>query len=57
MCVEAGVKMSIDSDAHSISHFDFIEYGIAQARRGWCTKNDLINAWPVEKMLSFLKNK
>ena len=57
MCVEAGVKMSIDSDAHSISHFDFIEYGIAQARRGWCTKNDIINAWPVEKMLSFLKNK
>ena len=56
-CVEAGVKMSIDSDAHSKAHFPFLEYGIAQARRGWATKNDIINAWPVEKMSGFLKKK
>lgn len=54
-CVEQGVKMSIDSDAHSIAHFQFLEYGIAQARRGWAKKADIINAWPVEKMLGFLK--
>lgn len=54
-CVEAGVKMSIDSDAHSGSHFEFLEYGIANARRGWAKKSDIINAWPVEKMLGFLK--
>ena len=55
MCVQVGVKMSIDSDAHAPSHFEFLEFGIAQARRGWATKNDIINAWPVEKMLKFLK--
>jgi DNA polymerase (family 10) len=55
MCVTAGVKMSIDSDAHSPTHFPLLEYGIAQARRGWATKNDIINAWPVEKMKSLLK--
>ncbi|MDO8504769.1 MAG: DNA polymerase/3'-5' exonuclease PolX [Candidatus Liptonbacteria bacterium] len=54
-CVEAGVKMSIDSDAHSPAHFEFLEYGIAQARRGWSEKKDIINAWPVDKMLGFLK--
>ncbi len=54
-CVESGVKMSIDSDAHSVQHFKFLEIGIAQARRGWATKSDVINAWPLEKMLSFLK--
>lgn len=54
-CVEAGVMMSIDSDAHNDNQLYFTEYGIAQARRGWATKNDIINAWPVEKMLSFLK--
>lgn len=54
-CVEAGVKMSVDSDAHSVGHFKFLEIGIAQARRGWATKNDIINSWPVEKMLGFLK--
>ena len=55
MCVEAGVKMSIDSDAHSVSHFKYLEMGIAQARRGWAEKKDIINAWPVEKMLGMLK--
>ncbi|MFY9463025.1 MAG: DNA polymerase/3'-5' exonuclease PolX [Candidatus Sungiibacteriota bacterium] len=54
-CVDAGVKMSIDSDAHSVRHFQYLAYGIAQARRGWAEKKDIINAWPVEKMLSMLK--
>ncbi len=54
-CVEAGVKMSIDSDAHSPTHYPYLEYGIAQARRGWAEKKDIINAWPVEKMLQSLK--
>ena len=54
-CVEAGVKMSIDSDAHAVAHFDFLECGIAQARRGWAERKDIVNAWPAEKMLRFLK--
>jgi DNA polymerase (family 10) len=54
-CVEAGVKLSIDSDAHNSKHYLNLEYGIAQARRGWATRADIINAWPVEKMLAFLK--
>lgn len=54
-CVEVGVKMSIDSDAHATAHLDFLECGIAQARRGWAERKDIINAWPVEKMLKFLK--
>jgi DNA polymerase (family 10) len=49
------VKISIDSDAHNISHFKYLELGIAQARRGWLSKDDVINAWPVEKMLKMLK--
>ncbi|MBI2013482.1 MAG: DNA polymerase/3'-5' exonuclease PolX [Candidatus Colwellbacteria bacterium] len=54
-CVDAGVKLAIDSDAHSVSHLKFLDYGISQARRGWAKKSDIINAWPVEKMLSMLK--
>jgi DNA polymerase (family 10) len=54
-CIGAGVKISIDSDAHSAGQVGFLELGIAQARRGWATKKDVINAWPLEKMLKFLK--
>ena len=53
--IKIGVKFSVDSDAHSINHFQYLEYGIAQARRGWATKSDIINtkSWP--EMLKFLK--
>lgn len=52
---EAGVKMVINTDAHHKDHLRFMEYGIAQARRGWAEKKDIINCWPVEKMLKMLK--
>jgi DNA polymerase (family 10) len=52
---EAGVKMVINTDSHHRDQMRFIEYGIAQARRGWAEKKDIINCWPLEKMLKFLK--
>ena len=54
-CVEVGVKMSIDSDAHAATHLSYLPFGIAQARRGWAGREDIINCWPLEKMLAFLK--
>ncbi len=53
--IVVGVKFSIDSDAHAAGHFSLLEYGVGEARRGWATRRDIINAWPVEKMLKFLK--
>ncbi len=54
-CVEAGVKLAIDSDAHNIYQLHYLVYGLSQARRGWVKKSDVVNAWPVEKMLKMLK--
>ena len=53
--VEMGIKLSIDSDAHSIYHFQYLEYGIAQARRGWAEKKDVINTRSWQEMLRLLK--
>lgn len=55
-CVDANVKMSIDSDAHATAHLEFLDLGVAQARRGWATRGDIINAWPLKKCLGFLKD-
>jgi DNA polymerase (family 10) len=55
MCVDAGVPMAIDSDAHTVAHYAALEFGIMQARRGWATKKDIVNAWPAEQMLKRLK--
>lgn len=54
-CVAKGVRLAIDSDAHAQNHFDFLEYGIAQARRGWAEKKDIVNSRPLDKMLKMLK--
>ena len=54
-CVRQGVKLGIDSDAHDKAHFAVLEYGIAQARRGWARREDVINAWPIDRMLAMLK--
>ena len=52
---ETGVKMVINTDAHNKGHFHLMEFGVAQARRGWAEKKDIINCWGVEKMLRTLK--
>jgi DNA polymerase (family 10) len=52
---EIGVKMVINTDSHNKDHMKFIELGIAQARRGWAEKEDIINCWPLEKLLKFFK--
>ncbi len=53
--VELGVKLVIDTDAHATSHLHYMELGIAQARRGWAEKNDIINTKPLAEMLKLLK--
>ena len=53
--VEAGVKLVIDSDAHSVNHIRFLEFGVAQARRGWAGKKDVINTRPLKEFLRCLK--
>jgi DNA polymerase (family X) len=45
---EAGVKVLIDSDAHGTNTLSNIRYGVATARRGWLTKEQIANTrpWP-----------
>jgi DNA polymerase (family X) len=40
---EAGLKLVVNSDAHSVSAQNYVEFGIGQARRGWLTKDDVVN--------------
>lgn len=40
---EGGVKIAICTDAHSVEEFDFIRWGVDQARRAGCGKGDILN--------------
>ncbi|OGZ70650.1 MAG: DNA polymerase III [Candidatus Staskawiczbacteria bacterium RIFCSPHIGHO2_12_FULL_38_11] len=50
-----GVKMVINTDTHQKNQMYLMEYGVAQARRGWAEKDDIINTLPVEQLLKNLK--
>jgi DNA polymerase (family X) len=50
---EAGVKIAVNTDAHQLSALQHMEMGVAQARRAWLTKDQVLNtrAWPqIEKL-------
>ena len=53
--VEARIKFSISTDAHSASHLQYLRFGIAMARRGWVEKKDVINTRSWEEMLKLLQ--
>jgi DNA polymerase (family 10) len=50
---EAGLKLVISSDAHSANALRYVELGVAQARRAWLTKDQIVNTRPwkaIEKL-------
>jgi len=50
---EAGVKVAVNTDAHQLSALRHMEMGVAQARRAWLTKAQVLNTrtWPqIEKL-------
>ena len=51
----AGVRFAIDTDAHAVTHLDNMRYGVGTAQRGWLTADDVINAWPLRRLRTFLR--
>ncbi len=49
-----GVKFAVDTDSHASPHLPHMRFGVATAQRGWLSKDDVINAWPLAKLRRFL---
>ena len=49
------VKVAISTDAHSVNAFQYMRFGIDQARRGWLTANDVINTRSLVDLRKLLK--
>ena len=54
MAVEAGVRLSINTDAHHPDHFDFRQFGVATAQRGWAAATDVVNTWEIERLEQYV---
>ncbi len=52
---EAGVKISIGTDAHGVEGLSWMGYGITTARRGWLEPGDVVNTYTVNKLLRMRK--
>jgi DNA polymerase (family 10) len=52
-----GVKCVINPDAHRNEHAGFLRLGVGVARKGWLTKQDVINTLPLEKLRKELLKK
>ncbi|MFD7561379.1 PHP domain-containing protein, partial [Streptomyces sp. NPDC059835] len=50
-----GVRFAVDSDAHSPTHLPYVRYGVGVAQRGWLTRDDVVNTWPLTRLRRFLR--
>ncbi|GIH71044.1 DNA polymerase/3'-5' exonuclease PolX [Sphaerimonospora thailandensis] len=50
-----GVKFSIDSDSHAIPHLAHQRFGVGIAQRAWLTPDDVVNTWPLDRLLAHLR--
>ena len=48
--IELGIRIVVDTDAHSVAELGQIDFGIAVARRGWATAADVVNTQPAERL-------
>jgi DNA polymerase (family 10) len=55
MAVEAGAKLSIDTDAHSVRALDYMRFGVMNARRGWARADDVVNTRTWAQLKKLLK--
>jgi DNA polymerase (family X) len=54
---EFGVTFTCDSDAHGLVQLENVAYAVGQARRGWVTAAEVLNARPLEEVLAFVEAK
>jgi len=54
--VEAGVKIAVNTDAHSVGDLDWMRFGLLVARRAWLEKGDVINTMTPARLLRYLSS-
>jgi DNA polymerase (family X) len=49
-----GIRTAINPDAHSPAGLGDVRFGVNVARKGWLTTEDVVNAWELDEVRSFL---
>ncbi len=51
LAIDKGLKLSIASDSHSVMGLSNIKYGVHVARRGWASRENILNTMTMEDVL------
>src|SRR5436190_14558499 len=51
--VDAGCKVSIDTDAHAVGQLEWQPYGCERAATAGVVQDSVVNTWPVERLLEW----
>lgn len=54
---EAGALLTIDSDAHHPESLALVRFGVGIARRAWVQPQQVINTWPLDDVLVWLRER
>lgn len=53
--LQLGARFTISSDAHSLKELEYLQFGVASARRGWLTAADVLNTLPLDDLRRVLE--
>ena len=54
---DMGIKVAINSDAHSKQDLKLMKSGVINARRGWLEPADVVNSWELADLLDYIQKK
>lgn len=54
---DAGVKLAINTDAHSLDMLQDMYIGVSVAKKGWIQSESIVNTWKCEQLLDFIHKK
>lgn len=56
-CIEKGVMLAINPDAHSIQDLHYTDFGVIMAQKGGLTKENCLNCLSLEEIEKYFKNR
>lgn len=55
--LELSIPLVVNTDAHHPDHMNFIQYGVATAKRAWAKPKSVINTWTPKQISKWLANR
>jgi DNA polymerase (family 10) len=52
--IRHGVRLAVSTDAHAVQELGFLRWGVDQARRGWATRENVVNTLPLPALMQLL---